>query len=123
MTVRNAVFFVATTLLITPLRVGAAGGYADVTAEVGLEPDQNTAEAITNAKGRGIAAAEKDIQAGVLRVRDYGEPLPLEMKRIDPTTGYQIERIHNCDPHPTKAFLAELEAYNEIMHSWHDKHK
>jgi hypothetical protein len=123
MTDRVATLLLAFAFVLIPLRLPALGEPVEAALEAGSEADENGPEAVAAARARGTAAAQKDIQSGILRLRDYGEPLPPDMKRIDSATGYKIERVHNCDPAPTKAFLAELSAYNDVMHAWHDKHK
>ena len=123
MTSRTVVLLLASITALTLCTCCRAGDQVDVTIQAVEEPDPNSADAVAAAKARGVAAAQRDLGRGIFRMRDYGEPIPPDFKRIDPPTGYQIERIPNCEPHPTKAFLAEIKAYNQVMQAWYDKHK
>ena len=112
------------TALLAAILSAACIAYAGDSDTISVDlVDANSKEAVTAAKAAGIAAAQNDIRSCVFRLRDYGEPIPPEFYKIDPETGYHIQRIHNCDASPTKAFLAEIEAYNHVMRDWHKKHK
>jgi hypothetical protein len=77
------------------------------------------------AKGIGTAKARRDIQAGVFRsyVYDHGG-LATALLMFDPETGYRVNRVveTNADGKPSDAFVAWLEAYNQVMREWHDSH-
>ena len=80
------------------------------------------AQALAAAKARGIRSAQADIKRGVLRILDFGEPLPPGTgRRIDPQTRYPLESIWGCVV--TERFTTEVEAYNSTMRSWHAKHR
>ena len=84
--------------------------------------DPKDAVAITAAAARGSQAATKDIERGVLRILDYGPPLPPGMEhRTDPETGYILQNISGCVV--TERFIAEVDAYNRTMRTWHANHR
>jgi hypothetical protein len=64
---------------------------------------------LVHAGSLGVAKANQDIHAGVLRilVADWPADKPL----VDETTGYRVELATDLVP-------AELEAYNQTMHDW-----
>ena len=76
---------------------------------------------ITAAKIRGAATARRDIKAGNLRILHYGEPRPFQSGAPfqDVFTGYRVEAVAGCDV--SRAFVAEADAYNEVMCEWHAK--
>lgn len=80
----------------------------------------------------GVVVANKDIQAGVLRLlvlneqKNQGDVLakcPLTIARpstTDSLTGYTVETIVVCKSSP--ALQAEVESYNQTMRDWHVLH-
>ena len=86
-------------------------------------PTDDSPAAVAAAKRMGMANAQRDVQAGRLRI-----VYPMEGSFIlgpyglfDPDTGYMRYPVDACLA--GTAFDAEVEAYNQVMHDWHTKHK
>ncbi len=78
--------------------------------------------ALAVAKERGVRSARADIERGVFRILDYGEPLPPgTSRRRDPQTRFPLQSIWGCEV--TERFTTEVEAYNDTMRTWHTKQK
>lgn len=77
--------------------------------------------AIVAATQRGAATAARDIKAGTFRILHFGIPWPVGKPLIDEFTGYRVQTVAGCVV--SKPFVAEVEAYNEVMREWHPKHK
>ncbi len=73
-------------------------------------------EAIEAAKDRGGNSAEADIRAGNFRIRFFGRPWSNGKPLVDEETGYRVQFVTGCAV--TKAFTAEVEAYNRVMREW-----
>ena len=69
------------------------------------------------ARVRGAENAARDIHAGTLRILSLDKSLPSSKQLIDEVTGYRVELVG--DPNPSVAFVAEVEAYNQVMRDWH----
>ncbi len=69
---------------------------------------------LDEAKASGIAKANKDIQAGVLRILHLGDDWPTGKPLVDEVTGYRVELLTATTMTP-----AELEAYNQTMRDWY----
>jgi hypothetical protein len=107
-------------LLVASLGTLALG--SDNSIEVTLEEPHIVyvygAEVYAATRARGRAEAEKDIKAGLFRVRDWGNPSG--KREFDSVTGYPIQRIGFWD-HRSDVFEAEVIAYNQTMREWHAK--
>jgi hypothetical protein len=88
---------------------------ADTTSTVAAVENRNIARNI--AVERGAALANKDIQAGVLRILIHGKPIATSAPQIDAMTGYSIQNIEGSDL--SISSLDEVEAYNQAMRDWH----
>lgn len=66
---------------------------------------------------RGVALANKDIQAGILRILTHGKPADTSAPMIDAVTGYRIQLIEGGDV--SISLPDEIEAYNQTMRDWH----
>ena len=69
------------------------------------------------ARVRGAENAARDIHAGTLRILSLDKSLPSSKQLIDEVTGYRVELVG--DLNPSVAFVAEVEAYNQVMRDWH----
>lgn len=87
----------------------------DVSSTAGTIENSNIARNI--AIDRGIALANKDIQAGILRILTHGQPTVTSAPLIDAVTGYRIQMIEGSDV--TISLPDEVEAYNQAMRDWH----
>ena len=84
--------------------------------------ESSSSAAVAAAKERGAQSAARDIKSSILRILDYGAPLPPNTgRRVDRDTGYPLESIAGCVV--TERFVAEVDAYNNAMRKWHAKHK
>lgn len=84
--------------------------------------ESSSSKALAAAKERGARAAARDIKRGVMRILDYGAPLPPNTgRRTDHVTGYPLQSIAGCVV--TERFRTEVEAYNSAMKIWHAQHK
>ncbi|MBI5819874.1 MAG: hypothetical protein HZA88_12895 [Verrucomicrobia bacterium] len=83
-------------------------------------PD-NSPKSIAAAKERGAAHAIRDIKAGKPRILYFGKPWSVGKPLVDDPTGYPVEIVGDCSV--TKAFVAEVEAYNSVMRDWYAKAK
>jgi hypothetical protein len=77
---------------------------------------------LDDAKALGIAKANKDIQAGVLRILHSGNDWPIGKPLVDDVTGYRVE-LMAVRTIGTEAQLAEQDAYNQSMREWYFAHK
>lgn len=68
---------------------------------------------------RGVALANKDILAGILRILTHGKPADTSAPMIDAVTGYRIQIIEGHDV--SISLPDEIEAYNQTMRDWHAK--
>ncbi len=79
------------------------------------------------AKGIGIAKARRDIQAGVFRTYVYDNgSLATALLMFDPKTGYRVKPVVDESAFggkPSDSFMAWLQAYNQVMLEWHDRHE
>jgi hypothetical protein len=73
---------------------------------------------LDEAKVLGIAKANKDIQAGTLRILHSGDDWPTGKPLVDDVTGYRVELVTATTMTP-----AEFEAYNQAMREWYLAHK
>jgi len=73
---------------------------------------------LDEAKVLGIVKANKDIQAGALRILHSGDDWPTDKPLVDDVTGYRVELVTATTMTP-----AELEAYNQAMREWYLAHK
>jgi hypothetical protein len=94
--------------------VSAPASDAVVAAEQKSEAENSNAAAknsvtLVDAGALGVAKANRDIQAGVLRI--LVAELPADKPLVDETTGYRVERV-------TDLVAEELEAYNQTMRDW-----
>jgi hypothetical protein len=81
----------------------------------------NSPKAIAAAKERGATSAAKDIKAGKFRILYFGKPWSAGKPLMDDATGYRVEIVAGCVV--GEEFVAEVEAYNGAMRTWHSKHK
>jgi hypothetical protein len=68
---------------------------------------------LVDAGALGVAKANQDIHAGVLRilVADWPQDKPMDKPLLDESTGYRVELAADLVP-------AELDAYNQTMRDW-----
>ena len=78
---------------------------------------RNISLAQTISKEGGKALANKDIQAGNLRILYLSKNAPEAAPLLDEATGYRIELITD----DAVNLVAEVEAYNQTMREWHLK--
>jgi hypothetical protein len=108
-------------LLILAVALSAVAAAADTPVPPPRESESSSPFALVSARMRGARSAERDIRREVLRILDYGEPLPPGTgRRKDGVTGYPLESITGCAV--TNRFVAEVDAYNKAMRDWHAKH-
>jgi hypothetical protein len=108
------------TLVTTALGWPAlAGEKSPITSpEIGTNSSPKAVEA---AKLQGATTASKDIKAGELRILHFGQPWSKGKPLVDEATGYRVQIVGGCVV--TKAFVAEVTAYNQAMRDWHTKTK
>ncbi|MEI8362429.1 MAG: hypothetical protein WCG35_04320 [Betaproteobacteria bacterium] len=87
----------------------------DVSSSVGTIVNSNMAQ--NNAMKSGVALANKDIQAGILRILTHGKPTVTSVPLIDAVTGYRIQIIEGSDV--STLLPDEVEAYNQVMQDYY----
>jgi hypothetical protein len=103
--------------------LSAAHGTDDAPISTPLTALDNGPAAIAAARERGVANARRDIDAGRLRIVFLSETGEIHgpLGHHDPETGYIRYRIAGCEA--TEAFLAEVDAYNNVMREFHAQQK
>ncbi len=88
-----------------------------------ITPTDDSPAAIIVAREKGVANAQRDIDAGRLRIVYPSETAFIfgPYGHFDPETGYPRYPIAACEA--GKAFDTEVEAYNRVMRKWHAEHK
>jgi hypothetical protein len=77
--------------------------------------------AVEKAGKRGAETATADIKAGRPVILYYGKPWSAGKPLVDDGTGLKVEVVGGCGV--TKAFVAEVDAYNATVRAWHAKQK
>jgi hypothetical protein len=85
-----------------------------------VKPDEADL-AIAISKQGGEKIAQKDIQAGRLRILYLGN-VAASGEVLDAATGYKKEAVLITDEANAKALAIEVEAYNQTMREWHSAH-
>jgi hypothetical protein len=98
--------------------VSASASDAVAAAEKKSEAENSNAAAkksgmLVDAGALGVAKANRDIQAGVLRI--LVAEWPADKPLVDEMTGYRVELAADLVPE-------ELEAYNQAMRDWFEAH-
>ena len=78
-----------------------------------------TAKEVEAAKVQGAETAAQDIKAGVFRILYLGVPYPNGKPLVDDATGYRVQIVGGCSV--SNRFVAEADAYNQMMRDWHAK--
>ena len=87
----------------------------DMPSAIGTMVTSNLSQ--NNIMDKGVALANKDIQAGILRILTHGKPVVTSVPLIDAATGYRIQIIEGSDVNTL--LPEEVEAYNQVMRDWH----
>ena len=84
---------------------------------IGLCQNESKAIATSNlllqARQRGTERATNDIAAGTMQILYYGKPWSLDKPFIDDQSQLPVKIVEGCDV--TYEFMAETDAYNEVM--------
>ena len=94
---------------------------ADSPIKADLSSADNSNQAIKSAVKRGSESAQHDIEKKTFRILYFGEPWSMGKPLVDDTTGFPILIVGGCVV--TKAFVAEVDAYNTTMREWWKKNK
>jgi hypothetical protein len=77
----------------------------------------DTPAAVEQAARRGAATAAADVKAGRPVILYYGKPWSADKALTDDATGLKVEIVGGCAV--SKAFAAEVDAYNAAVRAWH----
>ncbi|KAF0175645.1 MAG: Serine/threonine protein kinase [Limisphaerales bacterium] len=102
-----------------PAALVASATASPVTSSIAAS--DNSPAAIAAAQQRGIAAATRDIQAGIFRILRYGLLVKTDGTETDEETGFRIQWVAGSIL--SNQFRAEADAYNFAMRDRYWKHE